>query len=173
MAKLIADKGAPAVAGRLESHEQAAEQKVNALNGQIEAIRELIQPNSSDEERKSLNVQLSELERQLIVAYKLWFELTAQVRDYYKAVDSSKREGEKILRAEVESLLVQSWRFQRMGRESFIISIAQDAIHCKDEQDFYARYAEQIRECEINALRNGVDHEKFASWCLDCYEKSL
>lgn len=168
------DKGAAATASRLEQHERDAEAEINRIKTALTSLRdESPKFDGDDEKQKSLSAQISTLLRELESAYDLWFKLSKQVRDYYKAVDSSQREGEKIPRSEVEQILTQVWRFQRIGRETFIVSIAQGAVRCKDEQDFYTKYAEGIRDCEREKLKSAIENEKFPEWCLECYERSL
>lgn len=168
------DKGAAATASRLEQHERDAESEINRIKSALEALRnEPPKFDGDDEKQKSLGIQISGLLRELESAYDLWFKLSKQVRDYYKAVDSSQREGEKILRADVERMLTNIWRFQRMGRETFIVAIAQDALRCKDEADFYSKYADGIRDNETEKIRAGIENEKFPEWVRECYERSL
>jgi len=158
------DKGAPAAAGRLEIHEAAAEQKVNAIGEQIEALRELVQPNSPDEEKKALNAQILDLERQHLAAYKLWFELSKQVRDYYKTVDSSKREGEKIPRSDVEEFFQQFNISIDLAIESYIISLSQDATRAESPEAFYLMHADNLRSCKVAAIQRAIQDKKLPSW---------
>ncbi len=167
------ETGAPANAKLLESHAADAEREVVRAKEQLSALRELYQPNGDAETQKSISAQIDKLSRDLENAYDLWFKLSKQVREYDKAVSEQRRDGEKIARVDVERMLTNAWRFQRIGRESFIIAMAQDAIRCKDEQDFYAKYADSIRTCESDSLKNALENEKFAPFVLDCYNNSL
>lgn len=167
------ETGAPANAKLLEKHAADAELEVNRVKEQLAALRELVQPNGEKEAQATLSAQISKLQSDLEGAYDLWFKLSKQVREYDKAVSEQRRDGEKISRADVERMLTNAWRFQRIGRENFIVSISQEAIQCKDEMDFYAKFADSIRLCEETGLRQGIENEKFYEWVLTCYEKSL
>lgn len=173
-AKQPSDKGAVHTAARLETHEAEAERIFSELTSKLPGLWEEYNAADGDGDRqKSLVQQIESVQKQSDVQFKRWMDLSGKVRDFYKSVAEEKRDGEKISRIDVERLLTNAWRFQRIGRESFIISIAQDAIHCRDEQDFHAKYAEAIRECEVNALRNGIEHDKFPEFVKTCYEESL
>lgn len=168
------ETGAPANAKLLESHAADAERDITEIKKQRSNIREQIAKLDGDiDAQKPFKDQISDLGDDLEKAYDLWFKLSRQVKDYDKAVSEQRRDGEKIAKVEVERLLTQSWRFQRHGRERFIVSIAQDSIHCKDEMEFHAKYADSIRECEANLLRGGIENEKFPEWVVKCYEDSL
>lgn len=165
--------GAPINAVKLEKHAAIEEARITQLRSEIERVESDIPKHDGDEaKQKSLRDRLTQLEKQLNDSYQRYIALSKQVLDYDKKVDLSRREGETIPRSEVEKILVNTWRFQRIGRESFIVSIAQDAIRCKDEQDFYFKYAEAIRNCESNALLAGMEHEKFPAWIRDCFIRS-
>lgn len=173
-AALRKDKGAPANALLLEAHAADAESEVMRIKGDIAKLVEKIpQLDGADELLRKANNELLALRENLNDAYELWFKLSRQVREYDKAVSEQRRDGEKILRTEVERLLTQSWRFQRIGREAFVIGIAQEAMHCIDEKDFYARYAELIRGCESDSIKAGIENDKFPKWVLGCYDSSL
>lgn len=166
--------GAPDSAKRLEAAEAQAAAKRERLEEELDKLElELKQADGDTEREKEIDEKITRVVKSLLAQTKMWIELAKQVNSFYKTVDESKRDGEKILRADVERILTNAWRFQRLGRESFVIGIAQEAIHSKDEMDFYAKYAELIRGCEIDSLRAGVDNEKFPQWCIDCYEKAL
>lgn len=169
----VENVGAPANAAKLEAHARDAEEEVIRVKGRLQALRELQHPNSNTEEQKDLAGQVERLQRELEGAYDLWFKLSKQVLDYDKKVDAARREGESIPRLLVETILTQTWRFQRLGRENFCIAIAQDAIRCRDEQEFYSKYAESIRQCELTSLKDAIDHEKAPTWVLMCYQNSL
>lgn len=168
------ERGAANTAKRLEEHEAEAERLFSEITSRIPDLwNEYNAADGNDENQKSVAHQIEGLQKQADTQFKRWMDLSKQVREFYKAVDESKRDGEKISRIDVENLLTNTWRFQRIGRESFIIGIAQEAIHATDEMDFYAKYAEVIRGCEIDSLRAGIEHEKFPAWVLDCYGLSL
>lgn len=168
------DKGAVHTAERLEHHEVEAERLFVELSAKIPKLWEEYNAADGDDDRqKSLAHQIETIQKQADDAFDRWLKLSKQVRDYYKSVAADKREGEKIARADVEMILTQAWRFQRIGRETFIVSIAQDAVRCKDEQDFYTKYAEGIRDCEMGKLREAIANEKFPDFVRECYERSL
>lgn len=168
------ETGAPANARLLETHAADAEREVVRIKAEIERQTALLpQADGSDEQTRRITQQLSALREQLNEAYDLWFKLSKQVREYDKAVDASRREGEKISRADVEEYLTQVWRFQRIARQAFIVGICQDAILCRDEQDFHQKYAQLINDTESNGLRQGIENEKFPAFVLECYERSL
>ncbi len=175
MATPLQDKGAIGTADRLEHYEAEAEREISQIGESIAALKAMLKPNApiDDEEQLSLGLQIDKLRRERDDAFDRWLKLSKQVREYYKSVASDKREGEKIPRAEVEHILTQVWRFQRIGRETFIVSIAQDAVRCKDEQDFYTKYADGIRDCEREKLKSAIENEKFPEWVNECYESSL
>lgn len=166
--------GAPANALLLETHAADAEREVVRVKEEIVKLAEKLPQADGDAERtEDLNNQLQSRRKDLNDAYELWFKLSKQVREYDKSVSEQRREGETIARTAVEALLINAWRFQRIGRESFVIGMAQEAMHCADEQSFYAKYAELIRGCEIDSLKAGIENHKFPAWVLNCYASSL
>lgn len=166
--------GAPANARLLEDHAADAEREVVRIKGEIASLVSKLPQFDSDLERtKDINDSIQGRRADLNDAYDLWFKLSKQVLDYDKKVDAARREGESIPRLLVETILTQSWRFQRIGRESFIVAISQEAIRCKDEQDFYSKYAEALRQCETTALKDAIEHEKAPGWVLQCFLNSL
>ena len=170
----MSEVGAPANAKLLEAHAADAERAVVKLKSDIEKMSlEFYSLDGAYEQQRQTKNDLAYLREQLTDAYELWFKLSKQVREYDKAIDQTRREGEKIPRGEVEFMLTQIWRFQRIAREAFIVGISQDAIMCKDEQDFYGKFAELIRGSESNGIRAGIENEKFPAFVMECYERSF
>lgn len=166
--KISNEQGAPAALRAIEEHELRCRQEKDAAHVEWkERLEKLVIGDevSEQDERRAKNRYHEALE--------LWDDATKRLALYDKQIAPEKREGEKLLRSEAERILTQAWRFQRMGRETFIIGIAQDAIHCKDETEFYAKYADSIRECESASIISGFDNERFPEWVAKCYEASL
>lgn len=166
------DIGAPAALRRLEEHELQCAQQVDKLEAELSRLRATQEPEGDDAIRTHRQ-RIQDAVSNLTTSQDDWNRALKSLREFDKAVSPAARDGVKIPQAEVERVLVQTWRFQRLGREAFIVAIAQDAIRCKDEADFYGKYADGIRECETNALRNALEHEKIAPFVAECFERSL
>jgi len=167
------ETGAPSALKRLEAHEADAEQRLIELRDRLAVVAEQLRPNADKEEQEIVREQVRELERQLMAAYELWFKLTKQVREFDKSIVLERRDGVKIPQAEVENILTQVFRFDRLAFETHVLSIAQDAIRCRDEQDYYAKFSESHRACRETAIDNGIANEKFPEFVRACYAKSL
>jgi DNA-binding protein H-NS len=162
------DKGAVSTADRLEHYEAEAEKEISALSEQIAALKALLKPNADidDEEQLSLGLQIDKLRRERDDAFDRWLKLSKQVREYYKSVASEKREGEKLLRADVEEYFQQFSASLDLAIESYIISLSQDACRAESPAQFYQIHAENLRSCKAAQIESAVRDGKLPKWAL-------
>lgn len=158
------ETGAPANAKLLEKHAADAELEVNRVKEQLAALRELVQPNGEKEAQATLSAQISKLQSDLEGAYDLWFKLSKQVREYDKAVDTSRREGEKVPRSDVEEFFQQYDLSLRLAIESYIISLSQDATRAESPEQFYQAHAGNLRSCVRAAIDGAIKDGKLPGW---------
>lgn len=159
------DKGAPAAQGRLESHEADAEREIVRIKAEIARLTERIpQLDGSDEAQRKANNDLAILRTDLNDAYDLWFKLSKQVREYDRAVDISRREGEKIPRADVEEFFQQFNLSIDLALESYIISLSQDATRAESPEAFYLMHADNLRSCKTAAIQRAIQDDKLPKW---------
>lgn len=163
---LKAETGAPANALLLEKHAADAELEIVRIKDQLSALRELVQPNGDTETQKSLGDQISKLQRDLEGAYDLWFKLSKQVREYDRAVDMSRREGEKIPRADVEEFFKQYDLSLTLALEGYIISLSQDACRVESPQEFYQAHADNLRACKTAQMEAAIRDSKLPKWAM-------
>lgn len=157
--------GAPANALLLESHAADAEREVVRIKGDIAKLAERIpQLDGSDELQRKANQELLALREGLNEAYDLWFKLSKQVREYDKAVDTSRREGEKVPRADVEEFFQQFNISIDLAIESYIISLSQDATRAESPEAFYLMHADNLRSCKVAAIQRAIQDKKLPGW---------
>lgn len=159
------DKGAPAAQGRLEAHEADAEREITRIKGEIAKLTERIpQLDGADKELTETQDKVTKLRTDLNEAYDLWFKLSKQVREYDRAVDTSRREGEKIPRADVEEFFQQYNISIDLAIESYIISLSQDATRAESPEAFYQMHADNLRSCKVAATQKAIQDKKLPAW---------
>lgn len=159
------DTGAPANAKLLEQHASEAEREVVRIKGEITKLVERIpQLDGNDEALRRAQVELSTAKDGLTDAYELWFKLSKQVREYDKAVDTSRREGDKVPRADVEEFFQQFNLSIDLAIESYIISLSQDATRAEAPEQFYQMHADNLRSCKQAAIDRAIQDKKLPSW---------
>jgi vacuolar-type H+-ATPase subunit I/STV1 len=161
------ETGAPANAKLLETHAADAERNVVRIKDEIEKQTGMLaQADGSDEQTRRIQNTLASLREHSNDAYELWFKLSKQVREYDKAVDTSRREGEKIPRADVEEFFRQFDLSIVLAIESYIISLSQDATRAESPEQFYQAHADNIRSCRVAAIEKAQQDNKLPKWAL-------
>lgn len=158
--------GAPAVLKRLEGDAAKFSDQIDDLDARIAALRD-VPGNEND------NQQINGLLGELSQARKNFTDTAKVLLSYDKGIAPARKDGEKIPVSEVESIITQLFRFDRIAFETHLLSISQDAIRCKDEQEYYAKFADSHRACRETAILAGVEHEKFPPFVRAAYERSL
>ncbi len=161
------EQGAANTAKRLESHEADAEAQIVRLKDEIARYQiEHDKLDGAEDRQGPIRSKLAALRSELNDAYDLWFRLSKQVREYDKSVSSERREGEKILRSEVEEFFQQYDLSLRLAIESYIIALSQDACRAESPDQFYQAHAGNLRSCVRAAIDSAVKDGKLPKWAM-------
>lgn len=160
------ETGAAAALRRWEDQERRESLTVQKLETELTRLRSLKQTDS-------VLQKIDSIERNLDGAKDQWAQTSKLLLSFERGVSPEKREGEKMLVSDIEKLLEAAWRADRIAYESFCLTISQDAIRCNNEQEFYGKYVQSIRDCRINALRAGIENQHFPAFVLKSFEASL
>lgn len=159
------ETGAPANAKLLERHAADAERDVVRIKDEIAILSAKIpQLNGSDEAQRKAQNELSSLRESLNDSYDLWFKLSKQVREYDRAVDSTRREGEKIPVSEAKEIFAQYELSIMTAIECYIISISQKAALCSSPDEFHIAHADAIRTTRETAIGLAKEDGVLPSW---------
>lgn len=157
--------GAPDSAKRLEAAEAQAAAKRERLEEELDKLElELKQADGDTEREKEIDEKITRVVKSLLAQTKMWIELAKQVNSFYKTVDESKRDGEKILRADVEEFFSQFLLSIKLAIESYIISLSQDATRCESPQEFYQAHDGALRSCMSAAIQQAISDGKLPNW---------
>lgn len=166
MAAKPQERGAPAVAGRLEKHEQDAEQDIIRLKSEIQILLDA-GPGEGDDEVRKWNNQLSSLRDQKDTAYDLWFKLSKEVRDYDKAVKADRREGEKVAVSEAKEIFQQYELTIDLALEDYAIVASQEMFQLKSPQEIHMAHAEQWRTAKATAKEKALKDGVIPKWLIE------
>lgn len=159
--------GAPDSAKRLEAAEALAASKVDKLNDELDRLEDEKKQYDGDEvEEKKISEKIERAGKALLAQTKTWIELAKQVNSFYKAVDESKREGEKIPRIEVEEFFKQFRLSIKLAIEKYIISLSQDATRAESPEQFYQAHADNIRTAMLSEIENAQKDGKLPRWAI-------
>lgn len=157
--------GAPDSAKRLEAAEAQAAAKREVLERELERLEEQLKQADGDKEREDeLGAKIDRAAKSLLTQTKTWIELAKQVNSFYKAVDESKREGEKIPKVEAEEFFRQFRLSIKLAIEKYIISLSQDATRAESPDQFYQAHSDNIRTAFQSELESAQKDGKLPKW---------
>ena len=156
------DTGAAAALRRWEDQEKHEALEVKKAESALENAK-----------RKRDDDLIRKTESDLESCKERWAQTSKLLLSFERGVAPEKREGEKMLVSEIERLLENCWRADRLALEAFGLSIAQDGIRCSSEQEFYKRFQDNFRQTRESALRSGIDNLLFPKWVMAAFENSL
>lgn len=157
--------GAADSAKRLESAEAKAASKVDKLDAELEKLEgELKQADGDEIETARISDKIKHAAKSLFDETKRWIELAKQVNSFYKAVDESKREGERVTVAEAQEFFRQYDLSIRLAIESYIIALSQDATRAETPEQFYQSHADNLRTAFVAAIEKAQKDGKVPRW---------
>ena len=162
------DKGAVATASRLEEHEREAERLFSELTAKIPQLwADYNAADGNEAEQKRIAGQIESIQKQADTQFKRWMDLSKQVREFYKSVAEEKRDGEKVSRIDAEEFFKQFRISLKMGIESYVISLSQDACRVDSPEAFYQAHADNLRACLAAALGEAERDGKLPNWAIE------
>lgn len=159
------ETGAPAALRRLEEHELRCAREVDSLKVELARLRAMQAPDGDDALRNHLNA-IQFAVSNLSEAQDDWNKALKSLREFDKAVAPEKREGEKLLRSDVEEFFRQFDLSIALAIESYIISLSQDATRAESPEQFYQAHADNIRSCRIAAIEKAQQDGKMPKWAI-------
>lgn len=157
------ETGAPAALRRLEDHELRCAQECDKLKAERDRLRAMQEPEGDEAMRNHQNA-IQNAVSNLADAQEDWNKALKSLREFDKAVSPEKREGEKIMRANVEEFMQQVYISIDLAMESYIISLSQDATRAESPEQFYQMHADNIRSCKVAAIEKAIQDKKLPSW---------
>lgn len=157
------ETGAPAALRRLEEHELKCSQECVRLESERNRLRGMIEPEGDEAVRNHHNA-IQNAVSNLADAQDDWSKALKNLREFDRAVAPEKREGEKLLRADVEEFMQQVYISIDLGIESYIISLSQDATRAESPEAFYQAHADNLRSCKVAAIEKAIQDKKLPTW---------
>lgn len=157
------ETGAPAALRRLEEHELRCAQECDKLKAERDRLRAMQEPEGDEALRNHHNAIQNAISN-LADAQDDWNTSLKSLREFDKAVAPEKREGEKLLRADVEEFMQQVYISIDLAIESYIISLSQDATRAESPEGFYQAHADNLRSCKVAAIEKAIQDKKLPTW---------
>jgi hypothetical protein len=160
------DTGAAATLKRWEQQELAESETVKKCESDLNRLRKLKQ--TEDNIARVRNAEYA-----LDAAKERWEDTSKVLLSFERGVAPEKREGEKLLASYIEDFLENTFRAIRISNAAFGLSIAQDAIRCKDEQEYYLKHNESCMKNMENAVKAGIENNHMPALVMRAFERSL
>lgn len=159
------ERGAANTAKRLEEHEAEAERLFSELTAKIPTLwSDYNAADGNDDKQKAIAHQIESIQKQADTQFKRWMDLSKQVREFYKSVAEEKRDGEKMLRSDVEEYWKQFMLSIDLAIQSHGITIAQEACRAESPAEFLRANEESWASCKRAQLDAAVRDGKLPSW---------
>lgn len=165
MIAMKSEIGAPAALRRLEEHELKCAQEVDRLKAERDRLRAMQEPDGDEALRNHQNAIQNAISN-LADAQDDWNSALKSLREFDKAVAPEKREGEKILRKDVEEFFRQYDLSLKLAIESYIISLSQEASRATSPQEFYQAHSDAIRSCRVTQIEAAIRDKRLPSWAI-------
>jgi len=157
------ETGAPAALRRLEEHELRCAQEVDRRKVELTRLRAMQEPEGDEALRNHRQAIQNEVGN-LSEAQDDWNKALKSLREFDKAVAPEKREGEKIPVSEAAEFFRQYDLSIKLGIESYVISMSQDATRAESPEQFYQAHADNIRSCRVAAIERAQKDGKLPAW---------
>jgi hypothetical protein len=149
--------GAPAVLRRLEANAAALEKRIDDATSRLDALLAL-GANGVDREAVAL------VQNDLSTAKDEYFKTAKTLLDYDKNVKAERREGEKVLVAEVQEWIQQLVLSLRLAVEQALLSSAQAAALSEEAEGFAGEVGPIVRESFETALGTASREGALPAW---------